>query len=123
LISLKITLHAQTICKSERREKYFVNFNRFHAVSLLLLLAILDSLFTDFGIRNNHISEANPLMRYLYGTSIPAFYLIKIALPLLLLLILTKIEVKKYLNFLIGGTVALYVFILFQHIFWLSIIL
>ena len=100
-----------------------MNFNRFHAVSLLLLLAIFDSLFTDFGIRNNHISEANPLMRYLYGTSVPAFYLIKIALPLLLLLILTKIEVKKYLNLLIGGTVALYVLILFQHIFWMSIIL
>ncbi|MGE7917477.1 DUF5658 family protein [Viridibacillus sp. NPDC093762] len=33
----------------------------FFAGLLLLFLFILDSIFTDFGIRRGHITEANPL--------------------------------------------------------------
>lgn len=101
-------------------------FNRsiiYNAVIFLLIMAVLDSLFTDFGIRNNYISEANPLMRFLYESSVPGFYIIKISLPLLLMYIITKINhLKKYFQILIWVTLLLYVFVLFQHIFWISLV-
>lgn len=92
----------------------------FKAGFFLLTLAILDSLFTDFGLRHNYITEANPLMRTVYETSIPGFYLLKISLPLLLLYLLAKIKPKKYLQVLLGFTLALYCYVLCLHIIWLS---
>ncbi|MFJ7933800.1 DUF5658 family protein [Sporosarcina sp. NPDC096371] len=94
----------------------------FKAGILLLSLAIWDALFTDFGLRNNHITEANPLMRSVYETSISGFFLIKISLPFLLLFVLTKIEPKRYLRFLLRFALALYSFVLCQHLLWLSFV-
>jgi len=87
---------------------------------LLLSLAILDSFFTDFGIRNNHIEEANPLVRIIYDTSIIGFYTIKIGLPLLLLFIFTKIESKPFLHILVRITILFYAIILILHIVWIG---
>lgn len=95
---------------------------RFKAGILLVLLAILDSLFTDFGLRNNYITEANPLMRVVYEASVFGFYLIKISLPFLLLYLLAKIELKKYFQFLLGFALVLYSFVLCQHLIWLSLV-
>lgn len=89
---------------------------------ILLLLATADSLFTDFGIQKKYITEANPLMRLIYDTSIFGFYVIKISLPFILLYILTVVESKKYLQVLIGSTLVLYCFVLLQHIYWVSLI-
>jgi len=87
---------------------------------LLLSLAILDSFFTDFGIRNNHIEEANPLVRIIYDTSIIGFYTIKIGLPLFLLFIFTKIESKPFLHILVRMTILFYALVLILHIVWIS---
>ncbi|MFJ7970313.1 DUF5658 family protein [Psychrobacillus sp. NPDC096389] len=89
----------------------------------LLLLAIFDSISTDFGIRKGHISEANPLMRFVYETNIPIFYSIKIILPLLFMYIITKLQPKKYMQFLIIVALLLYTFVLFQHLYWITIII
>ncbi|WP_203248740.1 DUF5658 family protein [Sporosarcina beigongshangi] len=94
----------------------------FKAGVFLLSLAILDSLFTDFGLRNNYITEANPLMRVVYDTSVPGFYLLKISLPFLLLYLLAKIEPKRYLQFLLSFTLVLYSFVLCKHLLWLSFV-
>ncbi|WP_144513797.1 DUF5658 family protein [Bacillus sp. FJAT-22090] len=91
--------------------------------SLLLLLAIFDSLFTDYGIRNGHISEANPIMRFIYERNIYSFYLIKIILPLLFMYVIAQFKPKKYLQILIGATLLLYTFVLFQHLFWISLLI
>ena len=93
------------------------------AVVFLILLAILDAIFSDFGIRNNHIEEANPLMRFVYETSIFSFYLLKIGLPCLLLYFLLNLEPKLYLRLLIGFSLLLYFTVLLQHIFWMSFVL
>ncbi|MHA6259808.1 DUF5658 family protein [Sporosarcina sp. CAU 1771] len=89
---------------------------------LLFVLAIFDALLTDFGIRNHHIEEANPLMRFVYESSVLYFFVIKISLPILLLYILTKIEPKIFLNVLVASSVLLYTLVLFQHIFWLILV-
>ena len=102
--------------------QHSTNKKSFYTGILLLVLAILDCLITDFGLRNNHITEANPLMRIVYGNSVPAFYAIKIVLPLLLLYIMTKFEPRRYLQLLIAGTLFLYAFVLVQHIYWLSLL-
>lgn len=87
---------------------------------LLLSLAILDSFFTDFGIRNNHIQEANPLVSIIYDTSILGFYAIKIGLPILLIYILTKIDSKPYLHILVQLTLLFYLLVVALHIVWIS---
>lgn len=87
---------------------------------LLLSLAILDSFFTDFGIRNNHIQEANPLVSIIYDSSIIGFYTIKIGLPILLIYIFTKIDSKPYLRILVRLTLLFYVLVLAMHIVWFS---
>ncbi len=90
---------------------------------LLLLLAVVDSFFTDFGIQKLYITEANPLMAFIYDTSIWGFYTLKISLPCVLLYLLTKIEPKRYLKLLIGAAILLYSVVLVQHIYWLSLVL
>lgn len=94
----------------------------FKAGILLLSLAILDSFFTDFGLRHNYITEANPLMRAVYEASVFGFYLLKISLPFLLLYLLTKIKQKKYLQYLLNFTLVLYSFVLCLHVIWLSFV-
>ncbi|WP_438311861.1 DUF5658 family protein [Sporosarcina sp. FA9] len=88
---------------------------------LLVVLAVLDSIFTDIGIRNNIIDEANPIMYYFYNQSAIAFYAIKITLPLLMLYILTLIKPRPYLRILIIFTIFLYSIIIAMHIFWITI--
>lgn len=101
----------------------FLTLNRIlKAGFLLFLLAIFDSFFTDFGIRNHHIEEANPLMRLTYENSIFIFYAIKIGLPILLLYILTKVEPKLYFHLLIASSLVVYTIVLFQHLFWMMLI-
>ncbi|MGE7622467.1 DUF5658 family protein [Viridibacillus sp. NPDC096237] len=94
----------------------------FLAGLLLLLLSILDSIFTDFGIRNNHITEANPLMRIMYEYSVIGFYSLKITLPFLLLYNLSKIQLRKSLQLLMGAAIILYTVVFFQHILWISLV-
>jgi hypothetical protein len=109
-------------CVVDLKHLFSARAKLFKADLLLVLLAISDSFFTDFGIRNNHITEANPLMRFIYETSVFGFYSIKIGLPFLLLYILTKIEPKKYLQLLMGTTLFLYSCVLCLHILWISLI-
>jgi len=95
----------------------------FNAGILLLLLAVIDSFFTDFGLQKQYITEANPLMALIYDTSIWGFYTLKISLPCVLLYLLTEIEQKKYLKLLVGSAILLYSVVLFQHIYWISLVL
>ncbi|KQL37562.1 hypothetical protein AN959_01955 [Psychrobacillus sp. FJAT-21963] len=104
---------------------YYTNNTLITASIYLLVLAILDSIFTDYGIRNKHISEANPLMKLLYDTSIVGivgFYFIKISLPLLLIYIMTKVQPKRYIQLLLVVALLIYSGVLFQHFFWISML-
>ena len=95
----------------------------FQATIFLLVLSCFDTVFTDYGLRHEHITEANPLMRTLYEMNIVGFYLIKIGLPLLLMYLLTKLPQKKYLTLLIITTIILYLSVFLQHAFWITQVL
>lgn len=88
---------------------------------VLLILAIADALFTDFGIQNNHITESNPLMRNVYNGNIHSFYLLKIALPILLIYIVAKMESRPFIQTLLSIAIFIYVIVLMLHFLWLSL--
>ncbi|MFJ7825357.1 DUF5658 family protein [Psychrobacillus sp. NPDC096623] len=88
---------------------------------ILLVLATFDALFTDFGIKNQFITESNPIMRRIYEMSVSGFYLIKIALPVLLIVIITKLEMNRFILFLLSSAVLLYVSVVMLHFYWLTV--
>ena len=90
---------------------------------ILLVLATFDALFTDFGIQSDHITEANPIMRSIYEVNVIGFYFIKIALPVLLIGIVTKLESKPFILILMNLSLFLYVSVLILHFFWLTLAL
>ncbi|RLQ94888.1 DUF5658 family protein [Falsibacillus albus] len=90
------------------------------ATFLLWILTTIDAILTDFGIRHHYIHEANPLMNVLYNSSITSFYIIKMALPILLLALLTKVQAKPYIRVLTFLSLFLYVFVMIQHFAWLA---
>ncbi|OMC89289.1 hypothetical protein BK128_04440 [Viridibacillus sp. FSL H7-0596] len=102
---------------------FFPRSKLFFAGLLLLFLSVLDSIFTDFGIRHNHITEANPLMRLVYESSVFGFYSLKIMFPLLLLYILSKVQIKRSLLLLMGAAIILYSVVFIQHIWWISLVI
>lgn len=88
---------------------------------VLLMLAIADAVFTDFGIQNHYITESNPIMSNVYNGNIPGFYLIKIILPILLIFIATKLESKPFIRTLFYMAIFSYICVLMLHFFWLSL--
>ena len=126
---------SQTLCRTltivnkggviiqELRDTFYARKTLLIAGILLLLLAMFDSFFTDFGIQKQYITEANPITAFIYDTSILGFYALKISLPCILLYLLTRIEPKRYLKLLIGSTILLYSVVLGQHIYWISLVL
>lgn len=89
--------------------------------TILLILATFDALFSDFGIQNHHITESNPIMRSIYEDSVIGFYIIKIALPVLLIGIVAKLESKPFILVLLNVAIFLYVIVLILHFFWLTL--
>ncbi|WP_419961259.1 DUF5658 family protein [Psychrobacillus sp. BM2] len=89
---------------------------------ILLILAAFDALFTDFGIQSHHITESNPIMRSIYEINVTGFYIVKIALPVLLIGIVAKLESKPFILVLLNVTISLYVIVLMLHFFWLTLV-
>ena len=92
-----------------------------HLGIILFILAILDALFTDIGIKNQLITESNPIMRKIYNMSVTGFYIIKIALPILLIGIITKLEKTQFIVFLLNAAILIYVSVILLHFYWLTI--
>lgn len=98
-----------------RQRMYNISF-------LLFCLCLLDAIFTDIGLRNGFIQEANPFMRSIYSSSILLFYVVKTLLPLSLLYLSTILQPKLYLRFMMIGALILYVIILSSHLLWIILI-
>lgn len=88
---------------------------------ILLVLATFDALFTDFGIKNQFITESNPIIRRIYEMSVSVYYLIKIALPVLLIVIITKLQTKRFILILLSLAILLYVSVMVLHFYWLTV--
>jgi len=84
------------------------------------MLAILDAVFTHIGLQGGHISEANPLMRILYDFNIGLFFVVKILLPLILMILMRKLEPKPIIQLMIAGTIFLYTIVLLMHLYWFT---
>ena len=90
---------------------------------ILLILATFDAFFTDFGIQNHLITEANPIMSIIYEVNLLGFYFIKIALPVLLIGILSRLESKPFIVIFLHIAISIYVCVLLLHFSWLGITL
>ncbi len=90
-----------------------------YASSILFLLVIFDTVFTHLGLQGGHITEANPLMRYLYDFHVGLFFLIKLILPILLIWLVTRLEPKPYIQLMIAGAIFIYTFVLLKHVYWI----
>ena len=89
---------------------------------ILFTFAFCDTIFTDIGIQNGYIEEANPIMRVVYETNTTAFYLIKISLPLILLFLIANMKPKLYFRLLISATLLLYFLVLCKHAYWMVLV-
>ncbi|SLL34456.1 Uncharacterised protein [Mycobacteroides abscessus subsp. abscessus] len=89
---------------------------------LLSLLNFFDGIFTFLGIKLNHISEANPLMNYLWEISPFLFLLLKVALSFFLVYLAISFSSKniRLWVFLLSIPLMLYSSILLLHIVWIT---
>lgn len=93
-----------------------------HSCFLLVCLCVIDTFFTDFGIRQGHIQEANPLMNFIYNWSIFGFYAFKILLPTSLLTLVHFMKPSTVIRHMTIFCLILYIFVLSLHIYWVIII-
>lgn len=94
-----------------------------HTCFLLVCLCVIDAIFTDLGIRNGHIQEVNPLMKFIYEMNIVVFYLSKIILPIILLSLMHFVKPSTLLRNLIIISLIAYVLVISMHIYWVIIVI
>lgn len=90
---------------------------------LLFCLCMLDAIFTDLGIRYDHIEEANPFVRSLYDMNVIAFYLLKASLPILLFMLMHYMKPSLLIRNLLVVALIVYTFIIFIHVSWIIIVI
>jgi hypothetical protein len=86
---------------------------------ILFILCLLDTLFTDVGIRYQYIQEGNPMIRYLYEKEVLWFYMAKIGLPLALFVMIPFVKRKYFITKLLVICILLYLVVLLLHLKWL----
>lgn len=104
--------------------------SRFILVFSVLIagLNLFDGLATHFGLTNNFIEEANPIMEAIATYNPILFLSIKIALSILIVLISYSVykyslaSFQKFFFFSLVGVLTLYAGIFSIHIFWLSLL-
>jgi len=91
----------------------------FHYLSLLNLF---DAFITYFGLVNEYIEEANPIMGHLYETN-PAFFLltkIGFSVCLYLFILFKKVPSSTLIKGLTVFASSSYTVIFFLHFYWLT---
>ncbi|MDW0112924.1 DUF5658 family protein [Sporosarcina saromensis] len=94
-----------------------------HTSFLLACLCIIDAVFTDIGIRQGHIEELNPIMRFVHDKSILLFYGMKILLPAILLTLIQFAKTSTILKYTVLFALIIYVVIVSMHIYWIIIVM
>ncbi|KAB7671196.1 DUF5658 family protein [Bacillus sp. B1-b2] len=90
---------------------------------LLSVLNLFDGIFTYIGLRLQLITEANPLMHFMWTTS-PSYFLISKTILSLLLLYLAYSFSTKHTHvwkFILSVPLCLYTAVFFIHISWLTV--
>jgi len=94
---------------------------------IFMVLNLLDAGFTDFGLRHGFVTEANPLMDWLYQCHIGLFYLIKIMFPILLIYLFHShfhiFEKNKWIRLMYIFCFVSYVLVSIWHFVWMGAVL
>jgi hypothetical protein len=91
---------------------------RLRLVLFIATASAIDALLTHIGIKHGIIQEANPLMDWLYERSETLFFLLKVTLPIMLLLLLPQ-RISKLIRGLLLTACGVYLFVLTLHGVWL----
>ncbi|WP_432358234.1 DUF5658 family protein [Sporosarcina sp. UB5] len=89
---------------------------------LLFCLCMIDAIFTDFGIRQGHIKEANPFVYSVYDMNVIAFYLLKASLPILLFVLMHYMKPSFLVRNILVVALVIYTLVIFIHISWIIIV-
>lgn len=95
-----------------------VGVDEMNTVTMIFLLCAVDAILTTAGLSLHLIEEGNPLMNYLIEWNVGLFFLVKLGLPMLLLLLIPLVN-KNWIYHLMNVTVVLYVFINIYHLAWI----
>ncbi|TXK84489.1 DUF5658 family protein [Paenibacillus sp. N3.4] len=90
------------------------------ALISLLILCLGDAIFTDVGLHLHLIEEMNPLIRHIYEWNTGGYYAVKLALPLLLMILYPRIRTRLWVKPCLALTVLLYGAVNVYHLIWLS---
>lgn len=103
-----------------KHEEYANRFDLW--LIILFVLNISDLIFSYGGLQAGIIEEANPIMAYLYETSILFFFMFKILVPFLLIISISRLlkfcENTELINALVYTAVFIYASINAYHIYW-----
>jgi hypothetical protein len=93
----------------------------------LSVLNFLDGVFTFWGLSFNHITEANPVMDWMWQLSPLLFLSFKIALSLALVLFSFNVKMLNFPKKLFFGIILviniIYSLIIMLHAFWIGQVL
>ncbi len=103
--------------------KFFIFYPSIKTLCLFLLsLCVVDAVFTDLGLATQQIKELNPIMSFIYyEIDVSLFYVIKVGLPVVLLLLHNMIN-SKLLYICLSITISLYLGVLFLHVHWIFVV-
>jgi hypothetical protein len=91
-------------------------------IGWIILFSLTDAFFTDMGIRNGFVEEANPFAKSLYEWHWSAFYGFKVFLPILLFLVYPTIKNKKWINLGIVLCFSFYLLVNLYHFAWMGLV-
>jgi hypothetical protein len=89
----------------------------------LLVAGVLDAILTNIGISMGFIEEGNPMMRDIIDEGWSYFYIIKIFLPLVLMLLFYLKPFKGIIRTILISTCVLYLSVLLYHMVWVFLYL
>jgi Domain of unknown function (DUF5658) len=89
----------------------------------LFAAGLLDAILTHVGISLGFIEEGNPMMREIIDEGWSYFYLIKVLLPLILIILFYLKPFKGLIRALLISTCVLYLSVLAYHMVWVILYL
>ncbi|GKV69467.1 hypothetical protein NCCP2716_19650 [Sporosarcina sp. NCCP-2716] len=88
---------------------------------LLLIFCTADAFATDAGLRMQLIEEANVLMALVHQESRMLFYAVKLAAPLILLLLSPRMPASPAVRIALTAALLAYSAVTFLHAVWLAV--
>lgn len=92
---------------------------------ILFILCLIDAVTTDFGLRNDLVTEANPLMDWMYGENVFLFYAVKLAMPSFLICLIYKyfdsLGKSKLIKWSYAFCFLSYVLVCIWHLIWIAL--